>query len=318
MSIDRRRGYIRVTEQPDSIFERWSLPAYELNNASPKETALNYDPSWEAPKVAEEPVESEIDFKMLRPDALEHIRHSAYEEGKKEGYDKGFTEGREAGFKEGKIAGLDTGQKEGLEQGLLEGQLLVENRCQHLDAILEKITFPLVQVDHQVYQQVLEIVIQLTKTAIQTEVVTNPNVILATLQKSITALPMSGRQAIIYLHPEDIEVVTNVHSAESIKDYQWKFIPKPSINRGDIQIFCGDSIVDYRMKDRIQQLLSRFASQNITRELDCSEGGDGVDILRTIDIDSLSSNCDDHEVNMHAEDSSQEQSKSKNNPKIEI
>ncbi|MEZ8128678.1 flagellar assembly protein FliH [Enterovibrio norvegicus] len=287
MSFDRRRGYIRSTEQEEGVLERWSIPNYDPNAALPKETALNYDPGWEPSDIEEEPEEPEIDFKMLTPDALEQIRHSAYEEGMEEGRDAGFTEGRDAGFEEGKTAGFDAGKEEGFQEGLTEGQQLIENRCQYLDAIIEKLAFPLTQVDHHVHQQVMDMVIQLTKAVIQAEVLTNPQVILNTLREAVAALPMAGRQIAIYLHPEDMDVVTEAHSAESLQDRQWKLFSEPSLNRGDIQVACGDSVVDYRMDDRIKQLLTRFAGQNLTSEPELPEDGAGADVLRHVDISDI-------------------------------
>ncbi|MGF1707933.1 flagellar assembly protein FliH [Enterovibrio baiacu] len=287
MSLDRRRGYIRSTEQEEGVLERWSIPNYDPNSALPKETALNYDPSWEPSDIEEEPQEPEIDFKMLTPDALEQIRHSAYEEGMEEGREAGFTEGRDAGFEEGKTAGFDAGKEEGFQEGLTEGQQLIENRCQHLDAIIEKLAFPLTQVDHQVHQQVMEMVIQLTKAVIQTEVSTNSQVILNTLREAVSALPMAGRQIAIYLHPEDMDVVMEAHNAESLQDRQWKLFSEPSLNRGDIQVACGDSVVDYRMEDRIKQLLTRFVGQNLTSEPELPEDGAGADVLRHVDISDI-------------------------------
>eukprot|EP00095_Tigriopus_kingsejongensis_P006265 snap_masked-scaffold647_size119995-processed-gene-0.10 protein:Tk06265 transcript:snap_masked-scaffold647_size119995-processed-gene-0.10-mRNA-1 annotation:"atp synthase" len=184
MGLERRRGYIRATEEQDNALERWSIPSYGGAAAAPKDTALNYDPSWEPPEPADEDQEPEIELTMLTADALEGIRQSAVEEGMEEGRVAGFDEGREAGFEEGKTAGFEEGKEEGHQQGLTEGQQLIEERCQHLDAMIEKLAFPLVQIDHQVQQQVIEMVLYLAKAVIHTEVVTNPQMILNTLREA--------------------------------------------------------------------------------------------------------------------------------------
>ncbi|WP_407331071.1 flagellar assembly protein FliH [Enterovibrio sp. 27052020O] len=266
MGLDRRRGYIRATEEQDDALERWSIPRYGEAAAAPKETALNYDPSWEPPEPTDEDQEPEIELTMLTADALEDIRQSAVEEGMEEGRAAGFEEGREAGFEEGKAAGFEEGKEEGYQQGLTEGQQVIEERCQHLDAMLEKLAFPLVQIDHQVQQQVIDMVMHLAKAVIQTEVVTNPQMILNTLREAVNALPMAGRQITIYLHPDDMDVVTAAHSEASLRDREWRLMSEPALNRGDIQVACGDSVVDYRIEDRIKQILARFVGQNVSRE----------------------------------------------------
>lgn len=279
MSLERRRGYIRGNEQSEGVLERWSLPSYDPSDAPPKETALNYDPGWEPPELVEEEQEPELDLSMLTADALEQIRHSASEEGYTEGREAGFAEGKEAGFEEGKAEGFEAGKTEGHQQGLEEGQQLIDERCQHLDAMLAKLAFPLLQVDHDVQQQMVELVLQLAKAVIQTEVQTNPQVILTTLREAVNALPMTGRQITIYLNPEDMDVVTSAHSVASLQDREWRLIAEPSLGRGDIQVACGDSVVDYRMEDRIRQMLSRFAGQNRTSAPQPPEDGLGEGVM---------------------------------------
>ncbi|WP_281544050.1 flagellar assembly protein FliH [Grimontia sp. SpTr1] len=283
MSLERRRGYIRASEQTEDVLERWDIPNYDPANAPPRDTAMNYDPGWEPTELEEDDQEPELDLSMLTADALEQIRQSAVEEGMAEGREAGFTEGKEAGFEEGKTEGFDAGKEEGYQQGMEEGQQLIENRCHQLDAILSKLAFPLVQVDHQVQNQMVELVLHLAKAVIQTEVQTNPQVILNTLREAVNALPMSGRQITIYLHPEDLDVVTTAHSVESLRDREWRLIAEPSINRGDIQVACGDSVVDYRMEDRIREMLTRFAGQNMAKDPEAPADGLGADVLQGAD-----------------------------------
>ncbi|WP_325891971.1 flagellar assembly protein FliH [Grimontia sp. NTOU-MAR1] len=283
MSLERRRGYIRANEQPEGVLERWDIPNYDPSNAPPRDTAMNYDPGWEPAELAEEDQEPELDLSMLTADSLEQIRQSAVEEGMAEGREAGFTEGKEAGFEEGKTEGFEAGKEEGYQQAMDDGQQLIENRCHHLDAILSKLAFPLEQVDHQVQHQVVELVLHLSKAVIQTEVQTNPQVILNTLREAVNALPMNGRQITIYLHPEDLDVVTTAHSVESLRDREWRLIAEPAINRGDIQVACGDSVVDYRMEDRIREMLTRFTGQNMTKEPEPSADGLGADVLQGAD-----------------------------------
>nr|WP_269808518.1 flagellar assembly protein FliH [Enterovibrio nigricans] len=229
MTLDRRRGYIRTSEQPDDVLERWELPSYAGGKPQPKDTALNYDPSWEPPELEEPEVEPELDLSMLTAEVLEEIRQSAYEEGHEEGREAGFDEGKTSGLEQGKIEGLEAGKAEGFEQGLADGQKLVEERCRHLDVMLTKLAFPIHQVDHHVQQQVVELVMHLAKSVIQTEVMTNAQVILNTLREAVNALPIAGRQVTIYLHPDDMEIVTSAHSVESLRDREWRLIAEPHL-----------------------------------------------------------------------------------------
>ncbi|WP_028024778.1 flagellar assembly protein FliH [Enterovibrio calviensis] len=308
MGLDRRRGYIRATEEQDSALERWSLPSYGDEECTPKETALNYDPSWEPPELVDEAAEPEFELTMLTADALEEIRQSAVDEGIEEGRTAGYNEGRETGYEEGKLSGFEKGKEEGYQQGLSDGQQLIENRCQHLDAMLEKLAFPLVQVDHQVQQQVVDMVVHLAKAVIQTEVTTNPQIILNTLREAVNALPMAGRQITIYLQPEDLDVVMNAYSEASLRDREWRLIAEPALNRGDIQVACGDSMVDYRMEDRTKQILARFLGQNVSRDPEVPDDQPEV-ILGADKVVSADATQDTPESDVLAEDSTADNAK---------
>lgn len=263
MSLERRRGYIRGNEQSEGVLERWSLPSYDPSDAPPKETALNYDPGWEHLSLSKKSRSQSSIFPCLLPMRWSKSATPRRKKGIPKVVKQALQKQR-GRFRRRESGSFEAGKTEGHQQGLEEGQQLIDERCQHLDAMLAKLAFPLQQVDHDVQQQMVELVLQLAKAVIQTEVQTNPQVILTTLREAVNALPMTGRQITIYLNPEDMDVVTSAHSVASLQDREWRLIAEPSLGRGDIQVACGDSVVDYRMEDRIRQMLSRFAGQNRT------------------------------------------------------
>ncbi|MFD2180256.1 flagellar assembly protein FliH [Veronia pacifica] len=265
MSNDRRRGYIRADDVPSDTFARWSLPDHHDRKPPPRETALNFDPGW-SPEAALEDVhaEPEVAVKPLTADALEEIHASAVEEGREEGHQAGFEQGREEGFAEGREAGFAEGREAGFEEGLAGGKQAVDEKCQQLEAMVEKLVYPLQQVDADIQQQMLELVLSLTRSLIDVEVQTNPQVILATLREAVQSLPVSGRKVTVYLHPEDRERVEQAHGEQGIAERNWQLVSEPSLNTGDIQLYCEDSSVDYRMEDRVRHLLSQFRGQNQT------------------------------------------------------
>ena len=110
--------------------------------------------------------------------------------------------------------------------------------------------------------QMLDLVIQVSRSVIQTEVKTNPQVILNTLKEAVEALPQVERTVSIYLHPHDLAVVQSAYGVAALADRDWRLIDDPSLNIGDIQVACVDSRIDYRMEDRIAQCFQRFLTQN--------------------------------------------------------
>lgn len=281
MTLNRRRGFIRTTSGSDDALDRWSLPSYDEDKEFPKNTAMNYDPGWEPPQESEgdQDAEPQIDISMLTADALDKIRQSAVDEGMEQGKEAGFKEGREAGFEEGKTAGFGEGKAAGLEEGLSEGKEEIQNHCRHLDSMLEKLAFPIQQINEQVQQQVMDLVLALTKAVIGTEALTNPKVILNTVHETVNALPMTGRKITVYLHPDDLDIVKSAHTKDALEQRDWQLISEPALHRGDIQVASGDSVVDFKLEDRIAQVLARFAGQNRPVEPKIPENGMGKDVL---------------------------------------
>ncbi len=268
MSEQRRRGFIRTTQDTDDVLEQWSLPNYERELKAPRETAINYDPRWHPESLAETEQEThEPIVSKLTAGELDEICQSAIEEGKQEGYQAGFEEGKQAGEKQGHEEGLVQGKEAGVTQGLEEGQVKINETCHHLESIIQKLSFPLKQVDQSVLDQILVVATELAKAVIQTEVKTNPQVILNTLKEAIASLPMSDRKVTVYLHPDDVKIVQSAYSEDAIKEQSWHLIADPSLNIGDIQLVCMDSKIDYKLSDRITTALEGFLLQNATPEI---------------------------------------------------
>ncbi|MCW8328181.1 flagellar assembly protein FliH [Photobacterium sp. SDRW27] len=259
MSIERRRGFLRVAEHQAQELERWAYPEYANEHDAPVDNAINYDPQWQ-PELLEE--EEEQGPPPLTAADLEDIRHSAYEEGLAEGRAAGHAEGFEAGKAEGLETGQQEGLQQGLEQGLEQGQAQICEHVGHLTQLIEKLATPLQQVDSEVESQVVNLVTSLTRELIRVEVQTNPQFILNTIREVVGALPIAGRQTQLSLHPDDLALVKEAYGEENLAERQWTLQAEPALNRGDLQVQSGDSSVDYFVEDRIRNLLQQFNGAN--------------------------------------------------------
>ncbi|SIN75559.1 flagellar assembly protein FliH [Salinivibrio sp. ES.052] len=265
MSLDKRRGYIRADQADAEAIDRWALPPYDERENLPRDTALNYDPSWE-PEADVEPEESEPAPEPLTADALEAIRQQGYDEGYEEGKQLGHREGLDAGLEEGHEKGHEEGKKAGFEQGVAEGKALIEERCQHLDTILNQLSHPLEKLDLDVEQQLLIMVQALTKSLTGVELETNPQVILQTLRASIAALPVADHPVTAALHPDDYAIVSDAYDEEMLSSRDWTLQSEPALSRGDVHVKAKDSVVDYQYNERVDALLRDFQGQNQSRQ----------------------------------------------------
>ncbi|WP_120510272.1 flagellar assembly protein FliH [Photobacterium salinisoli] len=258
MTIERRRGFVRLSGHQAEELERWAYPDYTDEDRGPVENALNYDPGWRPREVQEE---EQAPLPLTAAD-LDDIRQSAYEEGLAEGRAAGHAEGFETGRQEGVAAGHQEGLEVGREEGLAAGQEIVEQHVAHLTQVFDKLALPLQQVDKQVENQLVEMVSVLTRELIRVEVQTNPQVILSTLREAIATLPLASQSITVQLHPDDLVLVTAAYSQQELDNRRWQLLAEPGLERGDVQISAGDSAVDYRMEDRVRYLLTQFLGMN--------------------------------------------------------
>ncbi len=261
MTYERRRGYIRVEPEQNPELAKWDLPNYGEVEELPRETAMNYDPTWQPP---EPEVEEEADNTPppLTAADLDTIRESAYEEGFEEGKQNGYQVGHESGEAEGLAQGIEKGQAQGLAQGLEEGQAQIQTQAAQLAALAEQLATPMKQVDEQVEQEMVKLVMQLATELFQVELQTNPQIILKTLREAIASLPINGRKTTLQLNPEDLALVEEAYGKENIADRSWVLIAEPALQRGDVVVQAEDSQVDFIMANRVKELLHNFLGQN--------------------------------------------------------
>ncbi|WP_159653617.1 flagellar assembly protein FliH [Vibrio atypicus] len=260
MSGDRKRGFLRLEDdQVVQKAERWGMPDYTSDtHGKAKETAMNYDPSWmpSLPETAEEaPVE-------LTDEEVELIKQQAYQEGLHQGQEAGFKQG----YEKGKEQGLEEGHSEGLEAGKLEGvaagQEFIQQQVQTFVGLANQFAQPLELMNAQVEKQLVDMVLTLVKEVVHVEVQTNPQVILDTIKQSVESLPISGHAITLKLHPDDVEIIRSSYGEEELNFRNWTLMPEPALNRGDVQIEAGESSVNYRMEERIRNVIQSFCGVN--------------------------------------------------------
>ncbi|WEM41620.1 flagellar assembly protein FliH [Photobacterium sp. DA100] len=273
--MDRRRGFLRVSEHQAQELERWAYPDYSPEHEGMAENALNYDPDWQV-----EPLDDEPELPPLTAADLDDIRHSAYEEGIAEGraagHSEGFEQGQQQGLEQGQQQGLEQGLAQGLAQGLEQGKAQIDEQVGYLTQLVEKLATPLQQVDSAVEQQLVQLATSLARELVQVELKTNPQVILQTLREGIAALPMAGQQTTIQLHPDDLDIIKQAYGAESLAERHWTLQAEPAMNRGDLFVASGNSTVDYQMENRLRHQLEQFVGlNNQPQPLPNNEHGEG-------------------------------------------
>jgi flagellar assembly protein FliH len=259
MSISKKRGFIRITDESElQKTNIWESPDYSDPDKPARETALNYDPSW-TPSV---PKEEEPEEFVLTDEIIEQIKQGAYNEGLMQGQEFGYKEGLEKGQAEGFDAGKPEGYQTGYDEGIAAGQAEIEERIKQLVEMADKFAAPLELMDSQVEKQLIDMVLALTKEVIHVEVKTNPQVLLDTVRESVETLPVTEREISISLHPDDHQRVVEAYGEDALAQKQWTLTSEPSMNIGDITIQASDSKVSYLLEERIKSVLAKFCGVN--------------------------------------------------------
>ena len=206
----------------------------------------------------------------LTAEALEEIRQAAFEEG----FEQGKQEGEVVGQEEGRLSGLqqghETGLAQGIEQGLSEGREQIAVQVQQWEQLVGQLQAPLAQVDKAVEQSLVTLAQELARNLLKIEATTSPQLLLATVQEAMSALPSADNHGdttkiTLYLHPEDLAVLEQHFDERSLEQRHWQLISEPSQARGDLRVKTALSELDVSLARRIDELMANFLKANWTR-----------------------------------------------------
>lgn len=235
--------------------------------------------------------------KELTVEEIALLKEKAYEEGFEEGKRDGHKEGLAQGIEEGKLNGIEQGKtqgyQEGFEKGLYEGHQdgfikgqedginnasdMMNEQIARLSNIIAMLSNPMRAVNKDVTDQLVYLVSRLASVIIKREVSND----LAFLQNSITealsVLPNAQKGATVYLNEDDYALVQTRIGQDFINDNKLNLQIKDDLNLGDVEVSNDISSVDWRVNDRIDNILSKFLIN----------ASDPVDSALTEHIDTL-------------------------------
>lgn len=214
-----------TTEQTDV------LSADELANAYQR---------WEAPRMVSVEDIEQAKHKPLTVADIEKLHEETRQEAFKNGYEEGYKSGHEAG--------IAAGQKQ-IKQQVAQWQKLIE----HLNA-------PLLALDDQVEQDLLQLVQTLTQQFIQYELQLQPERVVEAMRAALAALPINDRKLKIFLHPQDVELVKAGLSLDR-EDARWQWLEDPLLTRGGVRLETADTSVDATVEARISRLIEKMLGE---------------------------------------------------------
>lgn len=155
----------------------------------------------------------------------------------REAWDKGFVEGREAGI---------AAARKQEQTAMLE----IQQRVQHMGAILDFMVQPMAALDSEVQRQLASLAGAIARQIVRRELKTHPDEIVAVIRETVGLLPLSARDVHVHLHPEDAKLVRSC-LAEASSDRAWSIAEDPIVARGGCRVSSENSTIDAQLEQRL-------------------------------------------------------------------
>jgi flagellar assembly protein FliH len=216
---------VLITEQTDV------LSADELANAYQR---------WEAPRMV----------------SVEDVQQGKHQPLTVQAIEKLHEETRQEAFK----SGYEDGHKTGYEAGLAAGQKAMKDKAAQWQKLIEHLNSPLLALDDQVEQDLLQLVQTLAGQFIQYELQLQPERVLDAMRAALAALPINDRKLKVFLHPQDVELV-KAGLALDHDDGRWQWLEDPLLKRGGVRLETADTTVDATVEARLARLIEKMLGE---------------------------------------------------------
>lgn len=179
------------------------------------------------------PVECDPSARRVAPgsDQLAQLSEQAWEEGYAHGREQGIAEGRDLGLNE------------------------VREQAAALSAIVGELAAPLASLDEELVAEIARLALQIARQVVRREIQTEPGEVVGAVREALRVLPFADEEIILWLHPEDVPLVTEALNAAGSLG-RWRCEPDPSIERGGCVAETATSRVDNSVDARIAAVAS--------------------------------------------------------------
>lgn len=217
-----------------------------MSSAIPKELQTAYQ-RWEmasfgeqiAPEPAPEPPMAAVDVETLLAEAREQIA-AARESARREGLAEGLAQGYQAG--------MEQGRAQALEENTLLQQLSL--------AFGEEIS----KARELVAQDLLDLALDVSKAMLKQALAVRHELVLPLVSEAIGYLPTLQQPALLFLHPEDAQLVRERMGAE-LSAAGWRVLDEASMERGGCRVETASNQIDATATSRWQRI-----AQSLGRE----------------------------------------------------
>ncbi|ATG74973.1 lateral flagellar assembly protein FliH [Zobellella denitrificans] len=183
-----------------------------------------------------------------------------FRQGFEQGYEQGLEQGRQAGYEAGAESGRQAGFEQGRQQGLaqlkeLQRTLAEELRQWQTGAEQQWQQLSLSALRQQ-RQQICELVEEVSRRVIRTELTLNPQQVLAIVEEALKGIDPRVQELQLFLNPDDQQRL----QALGITDCQgWTLHTDPALAPGDCRIETETLTLEALTEERLQKGIARVS-----------------------------------------------------------
>lgn len=234
-----------IPKEKQTAYQRWELASFGDDRPSARKQGAQG-----AAKTAEQLAADEAARQIEEHQrALEAERLAAYH--------AGLEEGRTAGFEQGNAAGIEQGRADGLAQGRAEA---ADERTQ-LQQIAQTFSDEVAQAGERIAVDVLNLALDLSKAMLKTALNLRPELVIPVVAEAIRYLPTVQQPALLTLHPDDAQLVTNQLGNELSKS-GWRVVEDAQLERGGCRVETASNQIDATATSRWQRIAAALGKDS--------------------------------------------------------
>lgn len=208
---------------------------------------------WRLPDVPakNQPGGIGVESPKPKPPSMPHLTVTEIEAMQKQAFDEAYAQGKSEGFQQG----FDQGFEEGSKKGYEENVGVLNNKAAEFTQLMETLSEPFKTLDEEVEQELVKLAIGIASQIIRREIKLDPGQVIAAVRESVNVLPLSSQKIVLYLHPDDAELVRSTLSLDEMTP-AWGVIEDPLITRGGCKVDTDVSHVNATVENRLAAVVA--------------------------------------------------------------
>lgn len=234
----------------------WSLPSMDAQGRVVRSAQRDKKKKGASADVVIESVSKKTKPKPLTAEELQQITEQA----RKDGFQRGLHEGTEQGIREG----TKTGEKAGHQRAYMEAKKEIEALQYRLRTLATRLFDPMQQQDQQIENILVDVILNLSKRVISSEVSFDPSVLLKTVHQVLGCLPKDAKNVRVFLNDKDADLVEGLVPENQ---RNWRVQRDNSQASGGCIVESDSSLIDFSVGERIATFLDKLDTQGVAAEL---------------------------------------------------